>query len=344
MRSDLSNELYSPREIALAAGVSEEAILDALRLHKHHGPVSHELAVEVGRAALAQRAAVPAATRQLFTLVAGRQSDRQTGVPLALSGTLHAGTIAAVILVTTLGAGPAAETLPSERLRDDMRLVYIAEPGPGGGGGGGGLKQKAPPPRAKREGQRRMSSPVVRRPPPEVEQPVEKPADPPPAAPEAVNAPVAESPADDRDRIGVAENTPVESESQGPGSRDGAGTGAGGGLGEGSGSGIGPGSGGGTGGGPFRPGSGVAPPRLIREVKPDYTEEARRRSIEGEVTLQVVVLRDGSVGDVRVVRRLGSGLDDKAIQAVRQWKFAPALRQGAPVDVFVEVTVEFKLR
>jgi len=62
------------------------------------------------------------------------------------------------------------------------------------------------------------------------------------------------------------------------------------------------------GGGPYRPGSGITPPQLVKEVKADYTEEARRRSIEGEVLLEIVVRRDGSVGDVRLINGLPSGL------------------------------------
>ena len=108
--------------------------------------------------------------------------------------------------------------------------------------------------------------------------------------------------------------------------------------------GSGTGSGGGTGGGPYRPGSGVQPPRLLREVRADYTDAARRSGITGDVVLEIVVRYDGSVGDVRVVRQLGAGLDERAVQAVRQWRFAPATRQGAPVDVVVEVAVEFRLR
>jgi protein TonB len=115
-------------------------------------------------------------------------------------------------------------------------------------------------------------------------------------------------------------------------------------MGEGTGSGIGPGSGGGTGGGPYRAGSGITPPRLVREVKPDYTEQARRRGLEGDVVLEIVVRSNGSVGDVKVLQGLGGGLDERAIEAVRQWRFSPARRQGTPVDVIVEVAVEFKLR
>ena len=89
------------------------------------------------------------------------------------------------------------------------------------------------------------------------------------------------------------------------------------GNGNGSGSGIGDGSGGGTGGGPYRPGSGIQPPRLVHEVKAIYTDEGRRRNVTGDVLLEIVVRRDGSVGDVSVLRGLGAGLDQQAIDAVR---------------------------
>jgi protein TonB len=79
-------------------------------------------------------------------------------------------------------------------------------------------------------------------------------------------------------------------------------------------------------------------------VKPDYTEDARRRGIEGDVVMEIVVRHDGTVGDVRVLQGLGSGLDQRAIAAVRQWRFTPARRRGAAVDVLVEVAMEFKLR
>jgi TonB family protein len=159
-----------------------------------------------------------------------------------------------------------------------------------------------------------------------------------------VVAPVAPIAADTRDRAGVIAETPVDTPSQGPGAGAGAGSGQGTGIGEGTGSGIGPGSGGGTGGGPYRAGSGITAPGLVREVKPDYTEEARRRGVEGDVILEIVVRSDGSVGDIKVLQGLGAGLDRRAADAVRQWRFSPARRLGTPVDVIVEVAVEFKLR
>jgi TonB family protein len=201
-----------------------------------------------------------------------------------------------------------------------------------------------------REGRRPISSPMpLRRPPPPIVA-VEKPPEPKPPPPlkaellPAVVAPIVTAPADARDRIGVLAKTDATAESHGPGVGGGAGAGTGTGLGAGDGRGVGPGSGGGTGGGPYRPGSGITPPRLLREVKADYTEDARQRGVSGEVVLEIVVRRDGSVGDTRVLQGLGFGLNERALQAVRQWRFAPAERQGVPVDLFVEVSVEFRLR
>jgi TonB family protein len=142
----------------------------------------------------------------------------------------------------------------------------------------------------------------------------------------------------------VIETARSSDASQGSGIGGGAGTGQGTGNGEGAGAGIGEGEGGGTGGGPYRPGSGISAPRLLREVKAEYTDEGRRRGITGDVLLEIVIRRDGSVGDVSVLRGLGAGLDQRAIAAVRQWRFDPARLRGTPVDVIVEVAVEFTLR
>ena len=104
------------------------------------------------------------------------------------------------------------------------------------------------------------------------------------------------------------------------------------------------GSGGGTGGGPYRPGSGIEPPRLVREIKADYTEEARQPEHEGEVVLEIVVRARRPGRNVKLLRGLGGGLDDRASRRCDRWQFAPATRLGAPVDVMVEVAVEFRLR
>jgi protein TonB len=363
MRPTSPNDTYTPREIALAAGVPEAQVLGCLggrvsALGTETRPlyIGHAEAVRLGRLLVAQRAAVlsrPAATRApepLFSLfLDGTKARRPAGVPFALSSTLHAGLIALAVFVTAFNLSPRAAALRTDdHPPDPMRLVFLSTPGPGGGGGGGGLQQPAAAPKALREGHHAISSPLPMRLEPKPIVPV--PAPPEPAAPlkaeqlPAVFAPIITAPADTRNRLGVLQQTPVEADSHGPGRNGGTGTGSGTGLGQGDGSGVGPGWGGGTGGGPYRPGSGIEPPRVLREVKADYTEDARRRGMSGDVVLEIVVRTDGSVGDVKVLQGLGGGLSDRAVQAVRQWRFAPARRQGAPVDVIVEVAVEFKLR
>ena len=135
-------------------------------------------------------------------------------------------------------------------------------------------------------------------------------------------------------------------DSAGSGSGGGAGEGSGGGIGPGEGDGLGPGEGGGTGGGVFRPGNGVETPRLLREVTPKYTAEAMRAKVQGIVLVEAVVLPDGTVGDVEVIRSLDKvfGLDEEAIRAARQWRFLPGTRFGEPVAVLVTIELTFTLR
>jgi TonB family protein len=84
-------------------------------------------------------------------------------------------------------------------------------------------------------------------------------------------------------------------------------------------------------------------PILIREVRPNYTEEALRQKIQGEVLLEVVISRDGRVSDARVIRSLDPRLDLKALEAVRQWSFVPGELRGEPVDVLAWVAVKFQI-
>jgi periplasmic protein TonB len=308
--------------------------------------VAFDEAARVVRA-LARGDLRPAAGTAGVALFASAPANRRSpGLTLAFSSGAHAATLI-VAVVAGLGWTTAASepTEPLKLERPDVRLVFLSTPGPGGGGGGGGLRQPTPPPRAERQGERRLSSPVPARPlPPPPSRPAPRPVDPPLEA-RTLPAPVVLVPADTRDRDGVVDHVPaVETETAGPGGGGGVGTGEGTGIGEGTGSGIGEGSGGGTGGGPYRPGSGVTPPRLLREVRADYTDQARRAGIEGEVLLEITVQRDGTVGDIRLLQGLGGGLNERAMQAVREWRFAPAQLRGTNVDVIVEVAVEFRLR
>lgn len=90
---------------------------------------------------------------------------------------------------------------------------------------------------------------------------------------------------------------------------------------------------------------GVTIPRLIKDVKPQYTADAMRAKIQGRVMVECVVLTDGTVGDVRVIRSLDVtyGLDQEAIKAAKQWKFAPGTRNGEPVPVLVSIELTFTL-
>jgi protein TonB len=131
--------------------------------------------------------------------------------------------------------------------------------------------------------------------------------------------------------------------SNGPGSGGGIGSGSGGGVGSGHGPGVGPGSGGGIGGGVYRVGGGVSAPRLIYGPDPEFSEEARKTKYQGTVVLWVIVGTDGRTRDIRIARALGLGLDAKAIEAVRVWRFEPARKDGVPVPVQVTVEVNFRL-
>jgi protein TonB len=131
--------------------------------------------------------------------------------------------------------------------------------------------------------------------------------------------------------------------SNGPGSGGGIGYGKGGGVGPGSGVGYGPGSGAGVGGGVYRIGGGVSAPQLLFKVEPEYSEEARKAKFQGTVVLYVVVDEKGYPRDLRVVRPLGLGLDQKAIEAVQKWRFKPGLKDGHPVPVAAQIEVNFRL-
>jgi periplasmic protein TonB len=135
-------------------------------------------------------------------------------------------------------------------------------------------------------------------------------------------------------QIGVA-NSPLVGMSLGNGS----GTG----LGAGNGSGLGPGSGGNTGGGPKRIGGGVSQPQLIYSVEPEFSEEARKAKVAGNVLVNLWVDTNGNPSHVHVIRGVGMGLDEKAVEAVKQYRFKPALENGKPVLVELNVEVNFQI-
>jgi protein TonB len=121
------------------------------------------------------------------------------------------------------------------------------------------------------------------------------------------------------------------------------GNGSGTGLGSGNGSGLGPGSGGNTGGGPRRIGGGVSAPVLIYSVEPEFSEEARKAKVAGNVLVNLWVDTSGNPSHVRVIRGVGMGLDEKARDAVMQYRFKPAMENGRPVLVELNVEVNFQI-
>ena len=121
------------------------------------------------------------------------------------------------------------------------------------------------------------------------------------------------------------------------------GIGGGGGIGPGKGAGVGPGTGGGYGGGVFKIGGGVSAPQATFKPEPEYSEEARKAKYQGEVWLSVVVDEKGVPQDIKVTRKLGLGLDEKAIEAVKKWRFKPGMKDGKPVAVQATIAVSFHL-
>jgi TonB family protein len=96
----------------------------------------------------------------------------------------------------------------------------------------------------------------------------------------------------------------------------------------------------------YQPGHGVSTPKLIKQVKPEYTPEARAAKIQGTVLLSAVVLENGTVDDVAVIRSLDTkyGLDGQAVKAATQWLFSPGMKDGKPVAVKVTIELAFTLR
>lgn len=235
---------------------------------------------------------------------------------LGVSLALHAIVLSAILAMFML-APP--ETL--ERANEVIKYVFLPDPGPGGGGGGS--PAPAPP--------KPMEIPAHKtlEPPPVVAPPLETP--PPPT----LNAPIITT------NSHVIQAAGMSSISLAPR----AGTGKGDGLDAGRGPGVGPGDGGGFGDGVYGPGNGVIGPKVIKEVQPKYTSDAMRAKIQGDVELEMIIRKDGTVGDVRIVKSLdaSSGLDQSAVAAARAWVFQPATRQGQPVDYRARLVLTFRI-
>jgi periplasmic protein TonB len=274
----------------------------------------------------------PIAVKDIWGLY-GRK--KQSG---AYSLAIH---ITVIVLLFTLASSKAVQ----QAAKDVTALIapvdlapYQPKAGPqkpSGGGGGGG--DRSPLPAAK--GRLPKISPRQFTPPVQVFNNLHPllPMEPTIIAPPDVNMPNNNLPqyGDPLAKIGPPSN--------GPGSGGGIGSGSGGGIGSGRGAGFGPGEGGGFGGGVFRVGGGVTAPVPLYKPEPEYSEEARKAKYQGAVVLRLVVDSSGRPRDLKVIRSLGLGLDEKAIEAVEKWKFRPGYKDGKPVPVEATVEVNFRL-
>jgi TonB family protein len=143
--------------------------------------------------------------------------------------------------------------------------------------------------------------------------------------------------------LGIPQSSQVAFASQGSGSGSGFGSGSGGGVGSGNGNGVGPGEGGGYGGGIYHVGGGVSNPTLIYAPDPEFSDEARRAKYQGVCIVGLIVDAGGNPQKVHIVRPLGMGLDEKAMDAVRLYKFKPAQLKGKNVAVEVNIEVNFRI-
>ena len=216
-------------------------------------------------------------------------------------------------------------------LEVDLRPYLAENKRVAGGGGGGGARQLVDASKGK------LPKPEPRQfTPPRVD-PFEAKLQMPPSmiAPPDVPNLQANNFGDPLSKLGIASN--------GTGLGGGIGSGAEGGIGPGHGGGAGPGSEGGFGGRAYNIGGGVSAPQVLFKVEPEYSEEARKAKWQGTVVLTVIVDEMGRPNHVSVLRSLGLGLDQKAIDAVSQWRFKPGLKDGKAVPVIATIEVNFRL-
>jgi periplasmic protein TonB len=227
-----------------------------------------------------------------------------------------------------------AVTLTNVDVSDILKAPKMAAQAGGGGGGGSHdivdpLKGKLPP---------RMKDPIT----PPMVPILEKPKL---AFTPAINVQKDITLPDNPELVnfGVKNSANVQLASNGSGGGGGMGSGYGGGLGSGNGNGYGPGTGGNTGGGVYHIGGGVSAPIPIFTPEAEFSDEARRAKYQGVCLISLIVDAQGNPQNPRVVRPLGMGLDEKALEAVRKYKFKPAMKGGTPVPVMMSIEVNFRL-
>jgi TonB family protein len=246
---------------------------------------------------------------------------------------VHAGAIALLFAVGS--THPARETL--RRGAGLFAPVFTPRQAGKDGGGGGGDRSSLPPGRGRlpRASMVQYTPPaaVVNNPNPRLME-----------EPSIVAAADAALPNVDLPRYGDPQALPGPP-SNGGGNGGGVGTGCCGGVGPGNARGYGPGDSDGYGGpGVYRAGmGGVTMPKVVFKLEPEFSDEARRAKHQGVVRLIAVVGVDGMAREIRVVGSLGMGLDEKAVEAVQQWRFLPGTKNGKPVAVMAAIEVSFRL-
>lgn len=252
---------------------------------------------------------------------------------------LHAAVIGAIIWFTIMARSHVV-VQPPVHVTPVLIRPYIPittpTPKPMGGGGGGGAHHVVEP--TKGHLPKIVKTPVIVHPQMLVVDHPKLAVQPAIRMPQQIKIPDNKMP-----NMGMPQSTQVAMASQGPGSGSGFGESSGGGIGVGSGEGVGAGSGGGYGGGVMSVGGGVSAPRLIHSVDPEFTDQARQANTQGIVSVELIVDPQGRPQNVHVVKHLGMGLDQKAIEAVRQYRFSPAMFQGHPVAVQMVINVNFHL-
>jgi len=297
---------------------------------------SFQLSAEEKKMPAFQPTSQPVRVKEIW----GEYGNLQKALPM--SAVMHV--VVVILIATVFRAAPVEAKMGSVTLiipvdinpyLAQLQVKPKAKSGDSGGGGGGGQNSPLPPSKGRlpRFDMQQLTppTPVIRNETPKLA------VEPTVVVPQDIQLPKVDIAAfgDPLGKIGLP--------SAGPGSGGGIGTGRGGGVGSGSGSGVGPGSGGGIGGGAFRVGGGVSAPALLRKVEPEYSEEARKAKYQGTVQLAVEVWPDGRAHNIRVIRSLGLGLDEKAIEAVQKWTFAPGKKDGQPVKVQATIEVNFRL-
>jgi protein TonB len=258
---------------------------------------------------------------------------------------LHSAAIAGLIYISIAGTTvtikktpPPVDTVliaPPPAVYTPVKAPELQKPGGGGGGGGDHDKLQATKGRLPKQDMEQFTPPtvVIRN-----QHPVL------PKEASVVMPPTVRLADNHLPNLGdPMSRIPSGPPSNGTGSGGGIGSGSGGGVGSGEGPGVGPGRGGGFGGGVFSVGGGVSAPKGLVTPDPEYSEEARKAKYQGVVVLWLIVDPNGHPRDIKVARSLGMGLDQKAIEAVRNWKFEPAKKDGQPVAVQINVEVNFRL-